>query len=105
MFDEASGISDKVWNVAEGALTDEDTEIVWLAAGNPTQPTGRFFECFHRQRDRWCGRQIDARTVEGTNKRAVCEWAAYMARIATSSVSVSAGSSPALDRCNSLGGT
>ena len=36
IFDEASAIDDKIWEVAEGALTDEDTEIVWLAFGNPT---------------------------------------------------------------------
>ena len=76
LFDEASGISDRVWDVAEGALTDADTEILWLAAGNPTQPTGRFFECFHRQRDRWFGRQIDARTVAGTNGALFDEWVA-----------------------------
>lgn len=28
IFDEASAIADKVWEVAEGALTDEDTEII-----------------------------------------------------------------------------
>jgi len=38
VFDEASGIADKVWEVALGALTDADTEIIWLAFGNPTRP-------------------------------------------------------------------
>jgi hypothetical protein len=75
LFDEASGIADKVWETAEGALTDEDTEIVWLAFGNPTQPTGRFFECFGKQRDRWDGRQIDSRQVDGTNKALIAQWA------------------------------
>jgi len=37
LFDEASQIADKVWEVAEGALTDEDTEILWLVFGNPRQ--------------------------------------------------------------------
>jgi hypothetical protein len=77
LFDEASGISERVWDVAEGALTDEDTEIVWVVAGNPTQPSGRFFECLNRQRARWHGRQIDARTVEGTNKRQFAEWVEF----------------------------
>lgn len=74
VFDEASGIIDRVWEVAEGALTDEGTEIVWCAFGNPTQPVGRFFECFNAQRHRWHGKQIDSRTVEGTNKRLFDEW-------------------------------
>ncbi len=68
IFDEASRIADKVWEVAEGALTDQDTEIIWLAFGNPTRNTGRFRECFGRYRNLWKTRQIDSRTVEGTNK-------------------------------------
>lgn len=68
VFDEASKIADKVWEVAEGALTDADTEIIWLAFGNPTQNTGRFRECFRRYRHQWKTLQIDSRTVEGTNK-------------------------------------
>jgi hypothetical protein len=67
IFDEASKIAPKVWEVAEGALTDENTEIIWLAFGNPTQATGRFRECFGRDRARWITSQIDSRTVEGVN--------------------------------------
>ena len=44
VFDEASAIPDVIWEVTEGALTDEDTEIIWLAFGNPTRNTGRFRE-------------------------------------------------------------
>lgn len=68
IFDEASAISDKIWEVAEGALVDENTEIIWIAFGNPTRNTGRFRGCFSRFRHRWTTRQIDSRTVEGTNK-------------------------------------
>lgn len=68
IFDEASAIADKVWEVAEGALTDADTEIIWIAFGNPTKNTGRFRECFGRYRHLWVTKQIDSRTVEGTNR-------------------------------------
>jgi hypothetical protein len=68
IMDEGSGIADKVWEVAEGALTDENTEIIWLAFGNPTRNTGRFRECFRQHRHLWNHKQIDSRTVEGTNK-------------------------------------
>lgn len=68
-FDEASKIHDKVWEVAEGALTDENTVIIWIVYGNPTRNSGRFRECFRRFRHRWVGRQIDSRTVPGTNKQ------------------------------------
>ncbi|CAB4120814.1 hypothetical protein UFOVP5_51 [uncultured Caudovirales phage] len=68
IFDEASGIDKAVWEVALGALTDEGTEIIWLAFGNPTQNTGSFRECFGKARNLWSTQQIDSRTVEGTNK-------------------------------------
>lgn len=74
IFDEASNIADKVWEVAEGALTDENTEIIWLAFGNPTRNTGRFRECFRRFKHRWANRQIDSRDVEGTNKTQIQTW-------------------------------
>ena len=34
VFDEASAIPDVIWEVSEGALTDADTEILWLAFGS-----------------------------------------------------------------------
>jgi len=76
LFDEASQIADKVWEVAEGALTDEDTEILWLVFGNPTENTGRFRECFSGGRfaHRWHPRQIDSREVPGTNKAEIDRW-------------------------------
>lgn len=67
--DESSTIADKVWEVIEGALTDERTELIWIAFGNPTRNTGRFRECFGRFRHLWKTRHIDSRTVEGTNKK------------------------------------
>lgn len=74
VFDEASAIADKVWEVAEGALTDEGTEIIWLAFGNPTRNTGRFRECFGSRSHRWKTYQIDSRTVDGTNKEQIEKW-------------------------------
>jgi hypothetical protein len=68
VFDEASSIADRIWEVSEGALTDEGTEIIWLALGNPSRNSGRFRECFGRYRHLWSCRQIDSRAVEGTNK-------------------------------------
>jgi len=68
IYDEASGIIPKVWEVTLGALTDEGTEIIWLAFGNPTQNTGSFREAFGKHRHLWKTRQIDSRDVEGTNK-------------------------------------
>lgn len=74
IFDEASAIPDKIWEVSEGALTDENTEILWLCFGNPTRNTGRFKDCFARFKHRWHHDQIDSRTVEGTNKVQLQNW-------------------------------
>ena len=74
VFDEASAIPDAIWEVSEGATTDADTEIIWVAFGNPTQNTGRFRECFGKRRARWMTRQIDSRDVPITNKAQIRQW-------------------------------
>lgn len=74
VFDEGSAISDKIWEVTEGALTDENTEIIWVVFGNPTKNTGRFRECFGKFKQRWIRKQIDSRRVEGTNKEQLAKW-------------------------------
>lgn len=74
IFDEASAIDESVWQVAEGAMTDESTEIIFLAFGNPTQNVGRFRECFGKFKHRWKTFQIDSRNVEGTNKAQIAKW-------------------------------
>lgn len=74
IFDEASAISDKIWEVTEGALTDANTEIVWCAFGNPTRNSGRFFDCFHKYRRLWKSHQVDSRTVAISNKKQLQEW-------------------------------
>lgn len=73
VMDEGSAIADKVWEVGEGVLTDEGTEIIWLVFGNPTRNTGRFRECFRKFRHLWKTKQIDSRTVEGTNKETLAK--------------------------------
>lgn len=67
-FDEASGIPDPIWQVTEGFFTDLAPLRLWLAISNPRRNTGRFFECFHKDRAFWENRYIDSRTVEGVDK-------------------------------------
>ncbi|MDU6810514.1 MAG: terminase, partial [Clostridium sp.] len=74
IFDEASAISDKIWEVTEGALTDKETEIIWCVFGNPTRNSGRFRECFRKHRAYWTTYQIDSRTVKISNKAKLQEW-------------------------------
>jgi len=74
IFDEASAIPDIIWEVTEGALTDEGTEIIWAVFGNPTRNTGRFKECFSKHRHRWLNYRIDSRNVSITNKDQLNKW-------------------------------
>ncbi len=74
-FDEASSIADPIWDTASGALTDADTEILWLAYGNPTRNTGRFRDTIAgKLRSTWSHRQIDSRNVKRTNKDLLDSW-------------------------------
>lgn len=75
IFDEASAIPNIIWEVTEGALTDENTEIVWAVFGNPTRNTGRFKDCFGKNRIRWNNHRVDSRTVRITNKDQIKKWA------------------------------
>lgn len=72
LFDEASAVPDKIWEVAEGGLTDG--EPMFHCFGNPTRNNGRFSECFGRNKHRWVRRQIDSRTAKMTNKALIETW-------------------------------
>jgi hypothetical protein len=74
VFDEASAIIDKIWEVTEGAMSDKNTEKIWVAFGNPTRTNGRFYDCFHRYRKYWQTRQIDSRTVDISDKKQIAVW-------------------------------
>jgi hypothetical protein len=72
LFDEASAIPSKIWEVAEGGKTDG--EPMHFAFGNPTRNTGAFAECFGKNRHRWNIRNIDSRDVAITNKTLLKQW-------------------------------
>ena len=74
VFDEASAIPEKIWEVAEGGLSDGEPHL--YAFGNPTRNTGEFHRAFNAQRHRWTTRQIDSRSVSITNKGLIEQWIA-----------------------------
>ena len=78
IMDEASAIPDVIHEVAEGAMTDADTQIIWLMFGNPTRSVGRFREAFPPGKfaSYWTTRQIDSRSVKVTNKSRLEQWIA-----------------------------
>jgi hypothetical protein len=51
LVDEASGIPEEVFQVAEGALSTPGAFV--LMAGNPTRMEGYFFDSHHKQREQW----------------------------------------------------
>jgi hypothetical protein len=68
IFDEASGIPDSIWSVAAGFFTEQILDRYWFAFSNPRRNSGYFYECFNAKRAFWQTDQIDARTVEDTDK-------------------------------------
>lgn len=76
IFDEASNIADAIWETTEGALTDNNTQIIWAVFGNPTRNSGRFRECFPGGEfaHRWNSAAIDSREVSITNHAQIARW-------------------------------
>lgn len=51
IVDEASGVDDLVFEAGEGTMSTHGAKTV--LTGNPTRPSGYFYESFHRDRGRW----------------------------------------------------
>lgn len=66
VFDEASKISDKIWEVTDGVFTTKKN--IWLVLGNGTRNVGRFYDCFHKNKKRWKTWNIDSRTCQAANR-------------------------------------
>jgi hypothetical protein len=71
IMDEASAISDVIWEVAEGAMSDPDA--FWFVYGNPTKRSGRFYDCWHKFARRWHKFTVDARNAAMANKKRLRE--------------------------------
>ncbi len=70
IFDEASGVANKIFEVREGGLTSGEPMV--FDFGNGTQNSGEFYEeCVGRLRNRFISRSIDSRTVAITNKNKI----------------------------------
>lgn len=70
-FDEASTIADSIWDVVEGAFT---TRGIFLVFGNPSEASGKFADCFTRNRHRWTTLHVDARDARKANKALFQQW-------------------------------
>jgi hypothetical protein len=47
---------------------------LWVAFGNPTRNTGRFSECFKKNRHRWNTMEVDSRTAKKSDKAEIAQW-------------------------------
>jgi hypothetical protein len=71
VFDEASKISDKIWEVTDGVLTTRKN--IWVVCGNGTRNVGRFYDCFGKNKRTpekpfgWRTWNIDSRTCKAAN--------------------------------------
>lgn len=65
VFDEASKISDKIWEVTDGIFTTRKN--IWLVCGNGTRNIGRFYDCFNKNKKFWKTWNIDSRTCKAAN--------------------------------------
>jgi phage terminase large subunit len=57
LIDEASGVADNVFEVAEGALSTDGAYVVMAA--NPTRQSGYFFDSHHKMRAAWAALHWD----------------------------------------------
>lgn len=69
IFDEASGIPNKIYDVSEGFFTDLTLDRYWFQFSNGRRNVGGFFDSFHRNKEFWRTTHIDSRTVEGIDQR------------------------------------
>ena len=73
IIDEGSAVPDKIYEVAEGGLTDGEPMI--FIFGNCTRSQGAFYRaCFGAERHLWNPVIVDARTSRFTNKKQIAEW-------------------------------
>lgn len=73
LIDEASGVPEEVYIVAEGALSSEGAYV--LMAGNPTRTQGYFYDSHHKMRGSWSALHVNGEDCNRVSKAYVAEMA------------------------------
>jgi phage terminase large subunit len=73
LLDEASGVPDEVFQVAEGALSSDGAYVVMAA--NPTRTQGYFFDSHHKMRSSWATMHVDGESCGRVSKQYVADMA------------------------------
>lgn len=66
IIDEASGVSDKVFEPVLGAMTGPDAKLLMM--GNPTRLTGFFYDSHHKARSEYRAMHVDGRDSSHVSK-------------------------------------
>lgn len=70
IFDESSGIYNKIWTISEGFYTDKVLNRLFFTWSNGRRNTGRFFDCFGKLAHTFNFLlNLDSRTVSLTDKK------------------------------------
>lgn len=69
VVDEASGVAEPVFEVAQGALLGKNAFLILI--GNPTRTHGFFYESHHKDRAAYTTIHVDVERVEGANTQEV----------------------------------
>lgn len=69
LIDEASGVPDEVFQVAEGALSSDGAYVVMAA--NPTRTQGYFYDSHHKMRSRWATVHVNGEDCTRVSKQYV----------------------------------
>lgn len=69
IFDEASGIPNKIYDVSEGFFTDLTLDRYWFQFSNGRRNVGGFYDSFHQNKKFWRTMHLDSRTVEGIDQK------------------------------------
>lgn len=67
LIDEASGVAEEVFVVAEGALSSEGAYVAM--AGNPTRTQGYFYDSHHKMRSSWGTLHVNGEDVARVSKK------------------------------------
>lgn len=73
LIDEASGVAEEVFVVAEGALSSEGAFVAM--AGNPTRTQGYFYDSHHKMRASWGTMHVNGEDVGRVSKTFIADMA------------------------------
>lgn len=69
LVDEASGVTNEIFEVISGALTGNKNMLIMV--GNPTRTSGFFYDSFHKNKKLWATFTLNAEESENVSKQTI----------------------------------